>query len=68
VGELIHFQVYQDKTFQQVIVEDQVDEKIGIVRPYVLLAADKCKAFAQLQHEMLNMADNGAFQVFFPYR
>ncbi len=57
VGQLFGFQIYQDKTFEIIIVENQIYEKIRCVGNDVLLSGDKGETFAEFHQKLLQMAD-----------
>lgn len=63
MGELADFQVDQHIGAQQAVVENQIDEKMVVVKGKALLPVLKQKALTQLQQKMLDLADDGALQV-----
>lgn len=65
VGDFRGLEVNEQKGFQQVVVEDEVYVEVSDVCAYVLLACDKCVAFAEFEQEFLDMCQYGAFEVGF---
>ena len=63
VGELADLEVDQHIAAQQAVVENQIDEKMVVVKGKALLTGFKQKALAQLQQKMLDLADDGGLQV-----
>ena len=63
VRELANFQVDHHIAPQQAVVEHQVNVKVVVVKREPLLPGFKQKALAQLQQEMLQLVDDGHFQL-----
>lgn len=60
---LRRLKVDEKETFENIIVEHKVDIEISHIGAYILLASNKCKAFAQFHDELLQMADYVSFKV-----
>ena len=56
-------EVNEQKGLQQVIVEDEMYVEVTDICAYMLLARNKCVAFAEFEQEFLNMSQYGAFEV-----
>src|SRR3972149_8982227 len=65
VVQLTCFQIYKNKTFEDIVVEDKINKEVPGFSADSLLPGDKGKALAQFQHERLKFADDGLFKVGF---
>ena len=65
VLHLTQFQVNQDKTAQNSVVEHQVNYEMGVVDGDALLPSDKGKAFAQFEQELLQMVTQQGLELGF---
>lgn len=63
MGELADLEIDEYEAFEQVVVEDQIDEAVFIFNAQVLLAGDKGETLAQLQQEGLQLLDEAGFQL-----
>jgi len=63
MGEFSGFQVKKDETFEQVVVENQVNIEILGFGADTHLASDEGKALAQFQQKGLQLIDEGLFQI-----
>src|SRR3990170_1898427 len=57
VVQLTCFQIYKNKTFEDIVVEDQINKEVPGFSADSLLPGDKGEALAQLQHECLKFSD-----------
>ena len=62
MGELTHFQINQDKTFQNIIVKHKVNKEVLPIQRELLLARDEREAMPKLQQEVLQMIDQRLLQ------
>src|SRR3989337_4274319 len=65
VVQLTCFQIYKNKTFEDIVVEDQINKEVPGFSADSLLPGDKGEALAQLQHECLKFADDGLLEIGF---
>ena len=61
--ELVEFQVDQDVAAQEAVVEDEVEEVVVVVEGEALLPGLEEEAFAEFEEEVLEMVDDGGFEV-----
>ena len=64
MGQLVRFQLYDDKAPQQPIVEHKVCEIFVILYKQPFLSGYKGESFAQFKKKIGYMGDQGALQVF----
>ncbi len=62
MAQLAGFQVDQNKTLEQVIIEHQVDIEVVGFAADAELPPDEGQTLAHLQQELLEIADDGGFQ------
>ena len=62
MGELAHFQINQDKAFQNVIVKHKVNKEVLPIQRELLLPCYERKAAPKLQQEVLQMVNQRLFQ------
>ena len=60
--KLLCFQVDQNETLEQVVIEDQINVEMGCFRTDTKLASDKGESLAQFQQELLQPIDDRGFQ------
>lgn len=65
MGNFAGFQIHQHKTFEDIVVEHEVDVVVLFFCMNVLLAGYKGIALAKLHEEFLNVRDDAAFQLAF---
>jgi hypothetical protein len=53
VGQFCRFQVNENKTFEQVVVENEIDEEMACLRADTELATDEGKPFPHLKQKPL---------------
>ena len=58
----VHFQVDNDVAACGDIVKHEVRVKVLAVDGNALLSPDKCETSSQLEHELFEMGDDGAFK------
>ena len=63
VRELVEFEVDQNITTQQAVVEHKVHEEVVFVEGEALLPGLEEKAFAKFEKKMFNVVDDGGFKV-----
>ncbi len=63
MGQLVRFQLYDNKRAQQSIVEHEVCKIFVVFYQQSLLPCDKGKSFAQFKKEISDMGDERTLQV-----
>ncbi len=65
VRQFTRFDLHNNKTLQQAVVQNQVDKKIITIDMYTFLPGDEGKTITEFQQKLLQMCNNGLLQVFF---
>ena len=68
MGQLSAFEIEDDKAFEQVVLEHQVNVEVTTFGADTLLAGDKGKSLAQFQQKALQLIHQCLFQVAFQHR
>jgi hypothetical protein len=62
VSQSADFQIDQQETLEDVVVEDQIDVEGVVVEPDLPLTGHKREALAEFQQESLKIIDDGLFE------
>ena len=65
MGDFRGIEVNEQKSLQQVVVEDEVYVEVADICAYMLLPCNECVAFTEFEQKFLDMGQYGAFEVGF---